>query len=219
MPAYRLHCFAQSGNAYKVALYLNCAGLEWEPVFVDYMAGMTRDPAWRARVNPMGEVPVLEADGKRLTQSGAILTWLAEKTGKMAPRTEDERYEALRWILFDNHKFTSYLATYRFMRSFAPQAPDPAVMAFLKTRIDGALGIVNEHLVKTPFLLGSEPTIADFSLAGYVFYPKSEHGYDFETSHKNIFTWTQRLKALPGWKDPYDMLPGERIAPRWTGAT
>jgi len=74
MPTYRLHCFAQSGNAYKVALYLNCAGIEWEPVFVDYMAGATRDPEWRARVNPMGEVPVLEVDDKRLTQSGAILT-------------------------------------------------------------------------------------------------------------------------------------------------
>src|SRR5690606_6634022 len=178
MPTYRLHCFAQSGNSYKVALYLNCAGIAWEPVFVDYMTGATRDPDWRARVNPMGEVPVLEADGKRLTQSGAILMWLAEKTGKMAPRTEDERFEALRWILFDNHKFTSYFATYRFMRSFGVGAPDPAVMAFLKTRADGALGLVNEHLSRTPFILGSEPTIADFSLAGYMFYPETEHGYD-----------------------------------------
>ena len=49
MPSYRLHCFAQSGNAYKVALYLNCAGIEWEPVFIDFMAGATRDPDWRAR--------------------------------------------------------------------------------------------------------------------------------------------------------------------------
>ena len=216
MPTYRLHCFAQSGNAYKVALYLNCAGIEWEPVFVDYMAGATRDPDWRARVNPMGEVPVLEVDGKRLTQSGAILTWLAEKTGKFAPKGDEQRYEALRWILFDNHKFTSYLATYRFLRSFAPQPPDPAVLAFLKTRADGALSIVNEHLLKTPYFLGDEPTIADFSVAGYLFYPASELGYDLEISHKNIFAWTQRMKALPGWKDPYDLLPGERIAPRWT---
>lgn len=219
MPTYRLHCFAQSGNSYKVALYLNCAGAAWEPVFVDYMTGATRDPDWRARINPMGEVPVLEADGKRLTQSGAILTWLAEKTGKFAPKTEEERYEALRWILFDNHKFTSYLATYRFLRSFAPQAPDPAVLAFLKTRADGALGIVNEHLTRTPFMLGAEPTIADFSLAGYMFYPTSELGYDLEISHKNIFTWTQRMKALPGWKDPYDLMPGERIEARWADKT
>lgn len=217
MSAYRLHCFAQSGNSYKVALYLNCAGLDWEPVFVDFIGGATRDPDWRARVNAMGEVPVLEVDGKRLTQSGAILTWLAEKTGKMSPKTEDERFEALRWILFDNHKFTSYLATYRFLRSFAPQAPDPAVLVFLKGRIDGALGVVDNHLLTTPYMIGAEPTIADFSLAGYMFYPADELGYDLEKSHKNIFTWTQRMKALPGWKDPYDLMPGERIAPRWSG--
>ena len=214
MPDYRLHCFCQSGNAYKVALYLNCAGLAWEPVFVDFFNGATRNPDWRERTNPMGEVPVLETAGKRMTQSGAILTWLAEKTGKFSPKTDDERFEAMRWILFDNHKFTSYLATYRFLRAFIVQEPDPAVLAFLKGRVDGALSVVNEHLSRTPFILGAEPTIADFSLAGYMFYPSNEYGYDFEKSHTNIFTWTQRLKSLPGWKDPYDMMPGERIDPR-----
>jgi glutathione S-transferase len=215
MPTYRLHGFCQSGNAYKVALYLNCAGLDWEPVFVDYMAGATREPDWRISVNPMGEVPVLETpDGKRLTQSGAILTWLAETTGKFAPADADQRYEALRWILFDNHKFTSYLATYRFQRSFAPQAPDKAVLEFLKARVDAAMRVLDIHLETTPFVLGEKPTIADFSLAGYVFFPTHETGIDLEVSHKNIFTWTQRLKTLPGWKDPYDLLPGERIEPR-----
>ncbi len=129
---------ANPGIAYKVALYLNCAGLDWEPVFTDYFAGATRDPQWRATVNEMGEVPVLEHAGKKLTQSGVILTYLADKTGKFKPATEDARLEALRWILFDNHKFTSYFATYRFMKALAPQAPDPGVLAFLKGRLDGA---------------------------------------------------------------------------------
>jgi glutathione S-transferase len=214
MTHYKLHCFCQSGNAYKVALYLSCASIEWEPVFVDFMSGVTRDETWRKETNAMGEVPVLEVDGRRLTQSGAILVWLAERTGKFAPRTEDDRFEALRWILFDNHKFTSYFATYRFLRSFAATPPDPAVLAFLKGRIDGTLGIVNEHLARTPYVIGDAPTIADFSMAGYMYYPIEEHGFDFERTHVNIYTWTQRLKALPGWKDPYALLPGERIAPR-----
>jgi glutathione S-transferase len=213
MARYKLHSFCQSGNSYKVALYLSCAGIEWEPVFVDFMNGATRDVVWRGRINAMGECPVLEVDGKPLTQSGAILTWLAEKTGKFAPKTEDDRFEALRWILFDNHKFTSYFASYRFLKAFFKQDTDPAVMAFLKGRTDAALGIVNEHLSRTPFMIGEEPTIADFSLAGYMFYPVEEHGCDFERSHLNIYTWTQRLKTLPGWKDPYDLLPGERMKP------
>jgi len=69
---YKLHCVGASGNSYKVALYLNCAGLDWEPVGVDFGGGQTRDVNWRATTNTMGEVPVLEVTGKRMAQSGAI---------------------------------------------------------------------------------------------------------------------------------------------------
>ncbi len=210
---YRLHCFCQSGNAYKVALYLNCAGLTWEPVFVDFMNGATRDPAWRDSVNAMGEAPVLDHTGKRLTQSGAILTYLAEKTGKFAPVGEDARWEAMRWILFDNHKFTANFATYRFLKAFLPKAPDENVMGFLKGRFDSAAGIVDKHLARQSFVLGEAPTIADFSLAGYMFYPAEETGYDWAQTHPNIHRWTERLKALPGWADPYVLMPGQRLKP------
>jgi hypothetical protein len=69
MAEYRLHCFAQSGNAYKAALMLNLCGADWEPVFVDFFNGATRTPEFR-ELNEMGEVPVLEFEGTRLTQSG-----------------------------------------------------------------------------------------------------------------------------------------------------
>jgi len=199
MARYKLHGFCQSGNTYKVALYLNCAELDWEPVFVDYMNGATRDAKWREATNELGEVPVLDVGSKKMTQSGAILLYLAEMTDKFAPETDDERNEALRWILFDNHKFTSYFATYRFMKSLAPQAPDPAVMAFLKGRFDGAAAIVDGHLAKSKFMIADRPTIADFSLAGYMFFPVEETGYDWAKSHPNIYAWTERLRALPGW--------------------
>ncbi|MEL6225451.1 MAG: glutathione S-transferase [Pseudomonadota bacterium] len=214
MSDYRLHCFAQSGNAYKVALYLNCAGLDWEPVFVDFMAGgVTRDPAWRTANNAMGEAPVLEHAGKSYSQSGAILTMLAEKTGKFAPNGADEAYEALRWILFDNHKFTSFLATYRFQRAFLPNAPDPAVLAFLKGRFEPALNVVEGHLANRAFILGDWPTIADFSFAGYAFFPEAETGFDFDDVAPNFAAWKRRMAALAGWQDPYDLMPGEKIAP------
>src|SRR5215510_9091572 len=96
MAQYRLHCFCQSGNSYKVALYLSCAGLDWEPVFVDFFHGMTRQASWRESVNEMGEAPVLEHAGQKLSQSGAILTYLAEQTGKFAPANRDDRLAALR---------------------------------------------------------------------------------------------------------------------------
>jgi len=75
MAQYKLHCFCQSGNSYKAALYLQCAGLDWEPVHVDFFNGQTRDPKWRETVNEMGEAPVLEDGATRLAQSGVILTY------------------------------------------------------------------------------------------------------------------------------------------------
>jgi len=213
MARYKLHCFCQSGNSYKTALYLECAGIDWEPVFVDFMNGATRDAKWREGVNEMGEAPVLEGDGRRLTQSGVILTYLSEMTDQFAAADESERLEALRWILFDNHKFTSYFATYRFMKSFLPQAPDANVVAFLKGRFDAAAAVVEKHLAKSKFMVGDKPTIADFSLAGYMFFPVEEHGYDWAKTHPAIHAWTERIRALPGWKDPYELMPGQRIKP------
>jgi glutathione S-transferase len=163
----------------------------------------------------MGEIPVLEDGARRLTQSGAILTYLAAKHGAFGGDDDDGRLDVLRWLLFDNHKFTSYFGTYRFMKAFGPSAPDPAVMAFLKGRIDSAYAVVDKHLASGSFLVGEAPTIADFSLSGYLFYPKEESGYDVRGRFPAIAAWLERLRSLPGWADPYDVLPGERIAPKW----
>ena len=212
---YRLHCFAQSGNCFKVAFLLRVLRQPFETVFVDYLAGTTRDAKWRQQENEMGEIPVLEDGERRLTQSGAILTYLAEKHHAYGGSTEDEKLEVLRWLLFDNHKFTSYFGTYRFLKAFGPSTPDPAVMTWLRGRVETAYGIVDKHLASQPFLVGRSSTIADVSLSGYVFYPVEESGLDIERQFPNIAAWRQRLSELPGWASPYDILPGERIAPKW----
>lgn len=212
---YRLHGFAQSGNSFKVAFALRALGQPFETVPVDFFNGETRGEAWRTAHNEMGEAPVLEDGPRRLTQSGLILTHLADKHARFGGATDDERDEILRWILFDNHKFSSYFASYRFMKSFGPKPPDPAVMAWLRPRIDSAWGIVERHLAGRPFLVGDAPTIADFSLSGYLFYPAEESGIDLATQFPQLHAWTQRLMQIPGWASPYEVLPGERIAPRW----
>src|SRR5258707_12775636 len=103
MARYKLYCVGASGNSYKVALYLSCAGLDWQPVGVDFAGGQMRDAGWRAESNAMGEIPVLEVDGRRLSQSGAILAWLAQTPGKVAP-ADDPRLEGFRWVLFDKYQ-------------------------------------------------------------------------------------------------------------------
>jgi len=212
---YQLHGFCQSGNTFKVAFMLGALQVPWEARFVDFMNGVTRTAQWRESTNEMGEVPVLEDGTRRLTQSGVILTWLAEKHGAFGGRNDDERLDVLRWLFFDNHKFTSYFATYRFLKSFGPTAPEPVLMAWLRTRLDNAFGIVDQHLAKSPYMVGDAPTVADFSLSGYLFYPEEESGYEVSVRYPHIAAWLQRLRSIPGWGDPYQVLPGERIAPRW----
>jgi glutathione S-transferase len=209
MAEYQLYCFAQSGNAYRAALMLNLIGADWEPVWIDFFGkGVQRGPEYRADINEMGEVPVLVHGTKKLTQSGVILTYLSDHTGKFKPQGEDERLEALRWIIFDNQKVNGFLGPFRFLKNFAKPAGDPAVLAFLKGRIDGSLAIVNKRLTGRQFLVGDKPTIADVSMTAYLYYPPDEFGFDIVRENPAIGAWLARMKALPGWKHPYELMPG-----------
>ena len=210
MTEYQLYCFAQSGNSYKAALMLHLIGARWQPIFVDFFHGETRSAEYRQRVNEMGEVPVLVEGARKLSQSGAILAHLSQQSGKFGSDDPDARLEILRWILFDNHKFTSYLATYRFLLTFA-KTGDPAVMEFLKGRIASSLGIIAKHLRAQDFVAGAAPTIADLSLCGYLFYPPEEFGFDITAEHPPIGAWLTRIRALPGWKHPHDLMPGHPL--------
>ena len=210
MSEYTLWCFAQSGNAYKAALMLNLCGADWTPRFVDYFNGATRTPDYRA-VNVMGEVPVLEHGEVRLTQSGVILDYLAARLGRFGPDGEDERREVLRWLLFDNHKLTSYTATYRFLRNWGSNI-DPAVLAFFEQRVKAAWGVLEAHLATHRFAIGERPTIADFSLCSYLYWPE-ETGIDM-APYPGIRRWLDDIKALPGWKHPYELMPGHPLPAR-----
>jgi glutathione S-transferase len=209
---YQLYCFAQSGNAYRAALMLNLIGADWEPRYVDFFAkGETRTPEYRADVNEMGEAPVLVHGDKKLSQSGVILTYLAERSGKFLPAGDDERLEALRWIIFDNQKLNGYLGPFRFLKNWARPTPNPAILDFLKGRIVNSLAILDKRLSGRAFILGERPTIADLSLVAYLYYPADEFGFDIANEHKNIGPWLSRIKALPGWKHPYDLMPGHPL--------
>ena len=208
MPEYQLYCFAQSGNCYRAALMLNLIGADWKPLFVDFFKGQTRTPEYRGEINEMGEAPVLAHGNKKLTQSGVILNYLAKRSGQFLPSGEDQELEALRWIIYDNQKVNGFLGPYRFLKNWAKPAPDPAVLAFFKGRIDGNLAIINKRLDGRAFLLGDKPTIADVSLAGYLYYPVEEFGFDLGKDHPAIASWRERMQKLPGWKHPYDLMPG-----------
>lgn len=204
MPRYKLHCFGESGNAYKAALMLELTGQDWQPVLVDYFHGQTRTDSWRQQINEQGEVPVLEHDGQTFTQSALILDYLAAQTGQFGPQSEEEHREIWRWMLFDNHKFTSYYATLRFLYGLK-KTGETDVTKFFRERATAAYQVVDQHLSQTPFMVGGRLTIADLSLAGYVFMPE-ETGMQL-TDFPHIEAWKARIKAVPGWKAPYELMP------------
>lgn len=202
----RLYCFAQSGNAYKVALMLAVSGRNWEPVFVDFFRGGHRAPEFLA-LNPMGEVPLYVEGDHALSQSGAILTHLAEVSGRFGGETPEEKREILRWILWDNHKFTNCIAIHRFLANFLPEHQrQPDVIAFHAARQKSAMKVLERHLSGRDWVVGKGPTIADFSLCGYLYYPED---FRFDRADwPRIDAWLDRIAALPGWQHPHDLMPG-----------
>jgi glutathione S-transferase len=205
MADYTLHCFAQSGNAYKPALALALAGADWAPRFVDYFHGEHRGAAYRA-INVMGEVPLLEHRGATLSQSGAILDYLAATLGRFGARDDEGRREILRWLLWDNHKLTSYTATYRFMRAFT-DAPNAEVMTEFRKRSEGAWKVLDAHLATHEYVAAPELTIADLSCCGYLYFD-DEIGVDWNATHPHIARWLAAIRREPGWRHPYELMPG-----------
>lgn len=210
MAEFTLHCFAQSGNAYKAALLLNLCDADWTPRFVDFFNGETRSESYRA-LNVMGEVPVLEHRGRRLSQSGVILDYLAHTFGRFDWEGEEERREVLRWLLWDNHKLTSYVATLRFLRQFAP-APERAVVEFFRARALAAIDVLERRLQGREWVALDRPSIADLSLCGYLWF-NDEFDLDWAT-RPAIQAWLRRMEAMPGWRHPYDLMPGHPLPAR-----
>lgn len=202
----KLYCMGESGNAYKAALTLQLAGVDWEPVWVDFFNGETRRDPFRTDLNDMGEVPVLVDGDTRLTQSGVIQQYIVDKTGRLGGRAED-KYDVLRWVLWDNHKMSSQAGVTRFLMNFLPADKRPEqVIGFLQGRLRAAYEVLDKALDGRDWLVGDAITVADISCCGYLFYPEP-FGFD-RSEWPNIDAWLTRISETEGWKHPYDLMPG-----------
>ncbi len=202
----RLYCFGESGNAYKAAITLELSGLEWEPVFVDFFNGETRTPEF-LELNEMGEVPVMIDGRLRLSQSGVIQDYVSSKSGKLGGQSADERREILRWMFWDNHKMSGQAGSLRFMMNFLPEEKRPQqAIRWLNGRVQAALATLERALTGKDYLVGGRLTLADLACCGYLYYPEP-FGFD-RAEWPNIDAWLTRISETPGWKHPYDLMPG-----------
>lgn len=199
----RLWCFGESGHSYKAALTMQLAGYDWQPVFVDFFGGEARGEAY-LDLNAMAEAPVFREGDLVLTQSGVIQLHIAEKTGRFQG---EDRNEVLRWMFWDNHKLSGLIGTTRFLANFlSPEKRPEQAIGFLQGRLRESFKVLDRHLTGREWLAGDRPTIADFCCCGYLFYPEP-YGFD-RIAWPAIDAWLSRIQALPGWKHPYDLMPG-----------
>ncbi len=202
----KLYCFGESGSSYKAALAMTLAGMEWEPIWVDFFNGEARSPQY-LQINEMGEVPVLLDGDTVLSQSAVILDYVSSKTGKLGGKSAAERREILRWMFWDNHKLSTVIGSTRYLMNFlVPEKRPTEVIRFQQGRLKAAYQVLDRHLAKSDWIVGEAVTIADLSCCGYLFYPEP-FGFD-RADWPHIDRWLDRIAALPGWKHPYDMMPG-----------
>lgn len=210
MADYTLKCFVESGNAYKAALMLQLSDANWQAEWVDFFNGVTRKDDYR-ETNVMGEVPVLvdhTQDDFTLSQSGAILLHLGDRFPLYVPENRRDELEMMRWMFFDNHKLTSYVATYRFMSKFMKKEGEPET-EFLKARAMAALKVLETHLSTHDWAAAGKPTLADISMCGYLFWP--DHIGVTWDDYPAIKAWLSRITNLKHWASPEDLLPSAPV--------
>ena len=200
-PEFTLYGHHESGNVYKVALFLALAGRAYAFKHVDIFGAGTKTEAF-ARLNPFQEVPVLVHGETVATQSDVILRYLADTTGRFGGDDEAGRRRAQEWMAWTSNKFTNGIALARFGLRFANF--DPKVVEFFQNRARTAFELVDRRLHQADWLAGEKPTIADISAGGYI-YLASEAGLDL-TRWRKMLAWMGRLSMLPGWHHP-DKMP------------
>jgi glutathione S-transferase len=194
----KLYDYPKSGNGYKVRLLLAQLGLSYDYIPLDILQGATRTPDFLRR-NPNGKIPLLELDdGTFLAESNAILYFLAQGS-EFWPASAFEQALVMQWMFFEQYSHEPNLATARFWLAIDKQwIPTPftrEVLAMKQARGREALALMDEHLRKQPFLVGSTYSIADICLYAYT-HVAGEGGFDL-AAYPAVGEWLERVRSQP----------------------
>jgi len=197
-----LYCHRESGHSYKVALALALMGVEFEqrPVDLNLPRGQ-RPPDFRD-ASQFGEVPALVIDGAAIVQSNAILDYLARRFGKLDGAGLLERTRVREWLSWEANRLAMSFPHLRFSRRFT--RADPVLEAWWTQRMQADFDRLDGHLREIPFIVGDAATIADISCCGYLFW--ADQAEVDLAPWPAIVAWLERIRSLPGWSAPYDLL-------------
>lgn len=184
-----------SGNCYKIKLLLSLLNMEHEWQHVNILAGESETPEFLS-MNPNGKIPLLLLDdGETLSESNAILNYLAEGS-EFLPTDKLHRARVLQWQFFEQYSHEPYVAVARFINKYLG-LPEERRAEYDAKQSGGrkALRVMENQLEITPFLTGHDYTIADISLYAYT-HVAHEGGFDL-SDYPAVGTWLSRVAAHP----------------------
>jgi GST-like protein len=193
-------------NGVKASIMLEETGLPYEVHLVDFTTDDQKSPAF-VSLNPNGKIPALiDPDGPGgkplpLFESGAILLYLAEKTGKFIPADPAGRWEAIQWVMFQMGAIGPMFGQLGFFNKFAGKAwEDKRPLGRYVDEAKRLLGVMDGVLAGRDWFLGEAYTIADISMLGWVrnligFYEAGDL-VGFE-NYANVAAWLERGLARP----------------------
>ena len=192
-----------SSSSYKPMLFLALSGLPFSFRTVNLKIGKQNEPEHLQR-NRYGKVPVLEHRGLTIVQSNVILSYLAGATGVFEGKTEQDRWTAREWLDWEADQITNVAKVRHYSRF---RQVDPAVMDYFRPLAEAAIGFVDKSLAGREWLVGDAPTIADIGCWGRMVF-MHEGGLDINR-WPNVLAWSNRLKAMPRFALPYDLIPSK----------
>lgn len=193
-PAIKLYRHPLSGHAHRVELLLSLLKLPTELVFVDLANGAHKKPEFLA-INAFGQVPVIDDNGTILSDSNAILVYLAKKYGS-GNWLADEPLAAARiqrWLSVAAGQVAYGPASARLITVFGAGLNAEDVIA----RSHALLKVMDSELATAPFLAGATASIAD--VANYTYIAHAPEGNVSLQAYPNVRAWLERVEALPGF--------------------
>lgn len=195
----KLYSAELSGNAYKARLLLALLKIDYELVPVNLAAGETRTEAF-LKLNPRGQIPVLEDEGNIIWDSQAVLVYLARRYGgeDWLPSDPVKMAEVMQWMAVAENELIYGLAHARAVKVFGRDWDLERCQEYGRT----GLQVMDGHLNNQEWLAVSRPTIAD--IACYPYVALAPLGVISLSDYPNVLKWIGRIQGLPG----YVTMPG-----------
>jgi GST-like protein len=183
-------------NGQKLLIALEELGLPYTPHWIDITKGDQHEPAYIA-INPNSKIPALVDDGVTVFESAAVLTYLAEKTGKLLPASGQARYTTLAWVAFNIGGPGPILGQLGFFTKFAKEKVPMAIERFTK-EAGRLLEVLDARLADHAYLAGADFTIADIINFTWANAGRSFLGLDY-APYPNLVRWLDKLAARPAF--------------------